>query len=636
MTLLEKRTKEANRVWKDHENYQLYLAEKGYTTNIPKWNDLYEGRHWSKSGKTTEKMPKPTMPMTKMIVNNKVSNIASGNVEIKYIAEGNDSESKSKADNFTRFAKYQGKRMGLDAIDFDCILNDRKEGVFAKHYYYSEEERGRKGHWEGDLKCQIIDTLNWEVADPTEHDVQKQKWVQLVIREEVSKVKEMCDDKSLKEFIVADDLETNYDDKKEMKESDLCTLIVRYFKKDGEVYFKKLTKTVQICEETSISPIIKRRNEKEKAKKIKKITNDGVEYEDVEDGKGTSSPDEKVEIDNWNREDYYMATLYPIEICSLEPSKNSIIGLSEIQDLAVAQNIINLCVAMGALNLIQLGAPKVVVNKQAMGNQRLNNEPGQMLYNQTNLPLEQVFKVIPAQPFTAQALEFAPRLLDLTRALTNSTEVITGEMVSKNLSGIAINLLQERSMKPIEMQRKRFWQHKEKEGKILEMFYKLYYENKPYTYEYSSSEKLSILQGEGRLAVDGTDVFNGEEYQDLSFSVIVEANQGSQFNESMQLEIVNSLLQMNQIDTDTYMELLPESLKPMRDKYKEVVFFRKQEEFTQAMAQLQEQGMTIESLNEEAKQREEVIKRKDTLLNEMMKQIKAYAMANRQKPLTQN
>ncbi len=632
MTLIEKRMEEASRVWKDHENWRGYLATKQLTTNIPKWNDLYEGRHWNKVGKSTEKMPRPTMPFTKMIVNNKVSNIASGNVELRFIPEGNDPESKQRADEFTRFAKYQSKRMGMEAIDYDFILNDRKDGIAIKHYYWSDEERGRKGHYEGDLKCQIIDPLSFEVADPTEKDIQKQKWIQLVLREEVSKVKEMCDDESLKEFIVADDLETEYSDKTEMNDSDLCTIIVRYFKQDGEVFFKKSTKTIQICENTPLNPIIKRKMDK---KKVKKTTNDGVEYEDIEDGKVASTPDEKVEKDNWNREDYYMATYYPIEICSLDPSKNSIFGLSEIQDLAVTQNIINICVAMGALNLIQLGAPKIVANKQALGDQRLNNEPAQVIFNQSNLPIDQIFKVVPAQPFTAQALEFAPALIELTRILTNSTEVITGEMLGKNLSGIAIRLLQEQSMKPIEMQRKRFWQHKEREGKILEMFYKLYFENKKYTYEYSSSERLDILQNEGRLVTDGAGVFSGGDYQDYSFSVVVEANQGSQFNESMQMEIVSQLLQMGQIDTDTYMELLPESMKAMRDKYKEVTFLRKQEELVQAMMQLQEQAQTIEGLNEEAKEREEVIKRKDALLNAMMKQIKTYAMANKQKPLAQ-
>lgn len=625
MTLVEKRMEKASRVWEDHERYQQWLSSKGYTTNIPKWNGLYEGwGHWGKVGESTSKMPRPTMPMTRMIVNNKVSNIASGTIALKYIPESNTPQAREKADAFSKFARYQTKRMGMEQIDFDAILTDRKSGAFVKVYYWSEEEKGRKGHYEGDLKCQLIDLLNFEVADPTEHDVQKQKWVQWLTREEVARVKEMCDDDSLKEHIVPDDPETNYSDRVEIEDSELCTVITRYYKKDGEVYFIKTTKTVQICEETPLNPILKYRKNKEK-EKIKKVTNDGVEYEEDIDAKVSSTQDEKVEYDNWTRDDYYMASYYPVDLCALEPSSNSIIGLSEIQDLAVAQNIINLCVAMGALNLVQLGAPKVVVNKQALGDQRLNNEPGQMIYNQSSLPIDQIFKVIPAQPFTAQALEFAPRLIDLVRTLTNSTEIITGEMVSKNLSGIAINLLQERSMKPIEMQRKRFWQHKEREGRILEMFYKLYYENKPYTFEYSSQEKLQLLQTQGQLPTVGTSIFNGEEYQDLSFDVVIEANLGSQFNESMQMEIINSLLQMGQIDIDTYMELLPDSLKAMRDKYKEVTYLRKQEDLTRALVQLQEQAQTIEGLNEEAKQREQVIRGKDALLSQMMKQIKLYA-----------
>lgn len=621
MSILEKRMKEASKVWKDHENWQGYLATKGLTKNIPKWNDLYEGRHWGVVTDSTKNMPRPTMPMVKMIVNTKVSNIASGDVEIKYIPQATDPESRQKANRFTKFAKYQTRQMGMQTIDFDCITNDRKDGIFVKHYYWSEEEKGRKGHYVGGLKCQYIDSLSFEVADPTETDIQKQKWINVITREELSAVKDMCDNEQVKELIVADDLETDYTDKVEMEDNDLVTIITHYYKKDGEVYFIKLTKNIQITEETPLNPIVVRKAYKKKQKEDE--AEDGVIDED---SKTTSTPDEKLEKNNWTRDDYYMASYYPIEICSLEPSKNSIFGLSEVQDLVVAQNIINTCIAMGALNLLQLGAPKVVADKQALGDQKLNNEPGQMIYNlRPDKSLKDVIDVMPAQPFTAQAQQFAPALIDLTRTLTNSTDIITGDMIGKNVSGITVGLLQERSMKYIEMQRRRFWQHKEREGRILEMFYKLYYENEDYTYEYSSAEKVAMLeQGEG-LVQDGNDVFNGEDYQDVTFNVIIEANQGTQFNDAIQLDIINNLLQMNKIETDIYFELLPDSMSQIRNKYKEVTLVLKQSQLNQALALAEEQAMTIEELNEENKQTQDLIRRKDKLITQLVKEIQRLA-----------
>jgi hypothetical protein len=627
MTLIEERTNKASEIWKDHENYQAYLSTKGLTQNIPKWNDLYEGRHWKAPTETTKGMPRLNMPMTKMIVNNKVANILSGNVEVKFVAGGKDNQDKSK--ELTRFAKHQCKEMGMEAIDFDVITHERINGVGAKYYPWIEEAIGRKGRYKGAVRCQEIDALCFEVADPTEKDVQKQKWVQFPIREEVSRVKKMCDSKELLDKIVPDDLETNYADKVEMEGSQLCTVFTRYFKKDGEVYFLKATKTVVLTEDTPLNPILVKRLKKEKEKEEKK----SQEGQDIiiQDGKGTSTPDEKLEKNNWDREDYYMATLYPIEIFSLDPSRNSIIGLSEVQDIAVTQNIINIAVAMGAINLLQQGAPKVIADKQALGEQKLNNEPGQMIYNMTpQKPVKEVFDVVPAQPFTAGALEFAPTLIDLTRSLTNSTEFITGDDIGKNVSGITVRLMQERSMQPIKMQQKRYWQHKEREGKILEQFYKLYYENEEYAYEYSSAEKVAELEKSGTLLTDGYGVFNGEDYQDITF--YVEATQVAQFNDVMQLDIINTCLQMGAIDIDTYFELLPDSLSAIRDKYKEVTFIKKQTQLSQALELSQEQAQTIEGLNTEADEREKVIKRKDILLNELMKQVAMFTKPNNPTP----
>jgi uncharacterized coiled-coil protein SlyX len=82
---------------------------------------------------------------------------------------------------------------------------------------------------------------------------------------------------------------------------------------------------------------------------------------------------------------------------------------------------------------------------------------------------------------------------------------------------------------------------------------------------------------------------------------------------------------MGAIDIDTYFELLPDSLSAIRDKYKEVTFIKRQTQLAQATQLAQDQAQTIEGLNEEAKQREEVIRRKDVLLSELMKQVKTLA-----------
>jgi hypothetical protein len=570
-------------MWRDYERGKRFLESKGLTTAIPRYVAFYEGDQWAKPTEATKTMPRPVFNFIKMIVDNKVSNIVGSPVKLNFIAENN----KVATQKFTRFAHFILKEMGMENIDYEAILTDRKKGTFVKHYYWSEEAHGKKGKFEGGLRCQLIDPLNVYVADPNEKDIQKQKWIMIAVREEVSKVKKMAD-KKYHDKICSDELESPYGNKRELEDSELVTVLTKYFKKDGEVYYERSTKYTPLKDEaTPINPYLV-------AKKFK--------IKDV-DGKGTSQPDEKLEQDK--QENYYMATRYPIEICSLDPSDDCIYGLSEIKNMIVAQKLVNFNLAMGALNLQELGAPKVLVKPNALQGQTLTNQPGQVVVDYT--PGNQWgIQNLQATPFTAQALQFAPALIDLIRTVSNATEVITGEMVSKDLSGYAIAQLQAQAQKPIEMQRKRFWQHKEREGKILEMFFKLYYDNKPFTYKNSLEEKIAMRQANPMQNVPETtaDIFNGEEFQDINFNIIVEAGAGTQYSEIQAMNLLDKLLEMKLIDLDFYRQEYPPTAMPFKEALGEYIYFKEQKEVEQLRQLVAEQAQMIEQLKATTEQQE--------------------------------
>ena len=585
-------------MWQDYERGKSFYANKGFTTALPNYVSFYEGDQWPKPTEATKHMPRPVFNFVKMIIDNKVSNIVGSPVKLNFVAD-NDKISTNK---FTRFAHFILKEIGMENIDYEAILTDRKKGVFVKHYYYSEEAIGRKGNFEGGLRCQLIEPLNVYVADPNETNIQKQKWIMVAVREEVSKIKKMAK-KKYHDKICSDELETSYGNKRELEGSELATVLTKYFKVDGEVYYERATKYTALQEEAiPLNPYLIE-------KKIKS--------EDI-DGKGTSQPDEKLEKDKQDK--YYMATHYPIEICSLDPSDDCIIGISEVKNMMVAQKLVNFNIAMGALNLQELGAPVTLVKPNALQGQTLTNQPGQVITDYTPGNGWGI-KNLETTPFTAQALQFAPALMDLIRTVSNATEVITGEMVSKDLSGYAIAQLQAQAQKPIEMQRKRFWQHKEREGKILEMFFKLFYENKEFTYKNTLEERIVMQQQNSneKLSENGVDIFNGEDFQDKSFSIVIEAGAGTQYSEIQAMSKLDNLIQMKLIDLETYVELYPDSAMPFKAEMKEFIWKQKQTEIAQLRQLATEQAQMIEQLKMTGEQQEKDIKTFSSELNKSNK-----------------
>ena len=86
------------------------------------------------------------------------------------------------------------------------------------------------------------------------------------------------------------------------------------------------------------------------------------------------------------------------------------------------------------------------------------------------------------QAIQSQPLQLIDTLTQLTRVVTGSTEVMTGETLGAGMSGAAIAQLQSQAQQPVEELKDAFWLVKEKQGKVLAQFFKLYYTEKEFTF----------------------------------------------------------------------------------------------------------------------------------------------------------
>lgn len=575
-------------LWEDYQNGLTYQQNSGLAKNLPIFVNFYEGKQWAAPTKNTKNLPRPVVNIVKMICRSKKSAILSTPVKIIYKAENESAD----VEKFNNFAAYIQKEIGQDALDKKAIDDGVKKGSYFYHYYWDSEAKGKDGSQPGGVRCEIIDPLSIFFSNPTELDEQKQKWIMIASREDIKSVRAKCDKSIDPETIVADKSDSKYGTI-EQEGNELCTVLTRYFRQNGEVYWEKATRTAIINKPTPLAPDIQA---------ISK------EYSFEEDAPNNSLPD--------NHEtqplttDSTKAYLYPIVVGNYEIREKSIYGLGEVEGIIPNQKSINFNLAMSLLNAQEVAWGKYIVDPNALKGQVINNEPGQVLidYSQTGNGIRKMTE----QVIQSQPLQLVDTLTQLTRVVTGSSEVMTGETLGASMSGAAIAQLQSQAQQPIEELKDTFWLVKEKQGKILAQFFKLYYKEKEFTYE-SEETKVDefgkpILDNFGqpqKEEVEMTDIFNGADYQGVDFDVVVEATSGTKSSAAGDINALDVLLSKGLISMKTYLKAYPkdalsnrsEILKGIEEDEKSQIT-QLQQELKQAQEQLVQSTQLIQQQKE--------------------------------------
>lgn len=578
---------ETTSLWNDYEHGLAYQSSTGLSKKIPQFVKFYEGDQWPPATKNTKNLPRPVVNIIKMICRNKKSAILSVPVKIIYRAE----DEMADMERFNRFADYIQKEIGQEALDKKAIDDAVKKGSYFYHYYWDSEAKGKNGIKEGGLRCEIIDPLSIFFSDPTELDEQKQEWILIASRENVKSVRAKCDSDVDKDAIVADESDNKYGTI-EQEGDKLCTVLTRYFRKNGEVYCEKATKSVIVNKPFSITP-----NLEEAGKAL------GFGEEDAPNN---SLPD------NHKKEslvpDTVKANLYPIVVGNYEIRERSIYGLGEVEGLIPNQKSINFNIAMALLNNQEVAWGKYVVLPNALDGQTITNEPGQILIDHSGTG--QGIRRLTEQVIQSQPLQIIDTLTQLTRVVTGSTEVMTGETLGAGMSGAAIAQLQSQALQPTEELKDAFWLVKEKQGKILAQFFKLFYTGKEFTY----TEELPVTDENGTPIPDApaeetqmSDTFNSAEYKDLEFSIVVEATSGTKASAAGDINALDTLLAKGAISIKTYLKAYPDDALSNRSEIIKGIEEDEKNQVTQLTAQLEQMQAQNQELTKVIEQQQATV-----------------------------
>lgn len=532
----------AKAIWKQYQDGLAYQKKLNLKETCENCTNFYEGNQWPKVTEKTKHLPRPVINFIKFIVNNKKSNVLASKIKMIYkplVFNADSAERAAQgADEFTDFAEHIKKEVKQETLDNKAVLDGIKKGTYIFHYFWDRNQKTGMAKYTGGLNGQIIDMLNIVFANPREIDEQKQKWIIICGRENTDSLKELAKAKGIPakdiELIAPDDdTERNYD-AEEQDGEEYTTVLTKYFRKDGEVYYTKSTSQTMVQGPTPLTPNAKDVNIE--------VTEEGKTNEDLED----VGPDTAKDV-------AFKMTLYPIAVGQWDDRDKCIYGIGEVEQLIPIQKSINFNYAMMLMSVQNVGFPKIAVSPRALQGKALTNTPGEIIVDYT--PGFNGIKYLQPPTSTIVPISLTDKMIELTRTTTGATEVANGEVLGANMSGSAIIALQNQAKVPIEDIQKKFWRVHEKIAKIWEQFFKAYYK---FNTEYAVEENEQY----------GIKSFNGKQYQDMEFETTIDVGPGSAYSESMSIALLENSLNRGDIDFNTFVDLYPDDAMPFKARLK--------------------------------------------------------------------
>ena len=548
----------ATSIWEAYENSCAYMDSIGMTAQVQKNIDFYEGRQWPQPTKETLGMPRPIIDITAFTTDNKCANISGTPVKLVFTSTDNE-----KAKTLNQYTEYWARQQKFKSKIKKLTKRAAVDCGSCFHLYLHGDK----------LKLELIDVRNLHVSDPTADDIQEMDWVIISSRKPLSVVRKMADKDADLENLKEDTDNLTNNGTIEQEDTKLCTVLTRYFRKDGEVYFEKVTKSAVINKAKPIAPDIEAAKETDIYKDI---------ADEIDKELPTSGSDEETEKESKKK---VKAELYPVFYWRFKEKRNCFYGQSLVEPIIPDQKAINT-----SYGLLMLGAQieatgKTFVKNGALRGQVLTNNPLQVVtdYHPSG---NGVYK-LPASQLNMAGMTLVDTLVKYVRFTNNVTEISTGEAYGANASGSAIAQLQSQASGTTDSIREDLWEELETFGQILKQEFVLYFKGSTKKH-YKYREKMPAMDGTlQEQDIDGT--FDGNDFTDEEnalFDVQVKAIKGTRSSVSGDIQMLEAMLQSQLLTAIEFVEMYPEDALTEKDRLLSVLKAHSTEQLTMTQQQL--------------------------------------------------
>ena len=565
------RIAKAGEIWKQYLDGVKYQQSMGFTTDFPKFISFKVGDQWAAVTENTKNLPRPVFNITEMFIRAKRAAITNQGLSLTYTPlevfdnEKMQARAEQGAKDFTDFAKIMWENIDQEELNNEFVDDSVTVGTGILHYYWNPNKKGgNQLKWDGDMQGEVLDPLNVFVSNPQRRKIQDQEWIIIQDRMTIGEAKELARREGVAEeyikLIGADNNESGEytSETKEVTENDKITVLIKYFKKDGAVYYSKSTATMVIVEDRALTPEVE----------------------------GSA----------------FKMSLYPIALMPCIRRKKCIYGLGIAQDVIAINKAINQLKAMQLLNAIQCGNPALVTKPNAI-RQKITNQGGQIITDYS--PNGDGIRYMQPPNFSTIFSQLGNEMFELARTTTGVTDVSTGETLGANMAASAIIALQNQAKTPIKELQNRYFSAIKEVGDIWLEFFKAYY---------NMDRNMAIENEDGEVE---NRIFNGSQYADIDYKLKVEVAVATD-KETLAVSLLDSMRQREDINKEQYVELMPDAAMPFKSQIKDIWAKEKQDVLVQAMGQIKQQQMIIDRLQSQQGD----VQKSNQLLGQALGQIK--------------
>ena len=565
------RITKAGDIWKQYLDGVKYQQSMGFTTDFPKFISFKEGDQWAAVTENTKNLPRPVFNITEMFIRAKRAAITNQGLSLTYtpLEVFDDEEMQTRAEqgakDFTDFAKIMWENIDQEELNNEFVDDSVTVGTGILHYYWNPNKKGgNQLKWNGDMQGEVLDPLNVFVSNPQRRKIQDQEWIIIQDRMTIGEAKELARREGIAEeyikLIGADNNESGEytSETKEVTENDKITVLIKYFKKDGAVYYSKSTSSMVIVEDRALTPEVE----------------------------GST----------------FKMSLYPIALMPCIRRKKCIYGLGIAQDVIAINKAINQLKAMQLLNAIQCGNPALVTRPNAI-RQKITNQGGQIITDYS--PNGDGIRYMQPPNFSTIFSQLGNEMFELARTTTGVTDVSTGETLGANMAASAIIALQNQAKTPIKELQNRYFSAIKEVGDIWLEFFKAYY---------NMDRNMAIENEDGEVE---NRIFNGSQYADIDYKLKVEVAVATD-KETLAVSLLDAMRAREDINKEQYVELMPDAAMPFKSQIKDIWAKEKQDILVQAMGQIKQQQMIIDQLQGQQGD----VQKSNQLLGQALGQIK--------------
>lgn len=543
----EKMIELASTVEQQYKEGLSYKKQMGFLDNWAEYERFASGNQWPTTTEKTKNLPRPTFNIINRIQKFKVSSVMNENIKMVFTAEQTEEGEPEfeGAERFTRYADTTWEKIKQDKLNEEVLESGANIGTGVYHYYWDNNKHGgNKVKYQGEICGEVIDPVNFFPGNPQANDVQKQPYIIITHRDLVENVrKEAIENKVSKEIaqLIKADSETTdqaYDmAQQEIKGSDKLTVLTKYWKQEGKIYFMKVAGSVV----------------------VKPATNTNLKR-------------------------------YPLVVLQWERRKRSIFGIGDTEGLIPNQKAINFLMAMQLLSVQLTGWPKLIVDR-ALVKQKPTNTPGEVIQVDGGATgnIGNAIQYMNPGNISNHAGGLVESFMQYTKEVTGANESAMGEQQSAQMNATAIMLLQKASDVPIESIKRRFYQAMEDVGLVwLDMW----------TTYFNTARAVTVKDDEDEKYVDN---FRGTDYANVDMNLKIDIGPSSNYSETLMMTSLDKLFDGGHILIDDYLMYAPKNVIPFKDRLLKKVQERQQQQqmMEQQQAQMQGQQQQEEAMMQE-------------------------------------